>query len=91
MNLVLDFDPLNNILRLTVKGPLTGANLCYGYETVSRYVASHPPSSGIIDLSGGHGGRSVHRRSEAIGNVTPPPSRLDADGSLSLSSHTFTD
>jgi hypothetical protein len=52
MSIALDFDQLNNILRLTVKGPLTDASLCYGYEKVSRYAASNSPSSGIIDFSG---------------------------------------
>jgi hypothetical protein len=51
MSLVLDFDPLNNILRMTVKGRLRDANLYYGYEAVARYVASHSPGSGIIDFS----------------------------------------
>jgi hypothetical protein len=51
MGFVMDFDPTNNILRLTVEGRLTGAMLHGGYEAVTRYVVSHSPSRGILDLS----------------------------------------
>jgi hypothetical protein len=52
MAFVMDFDARNQVLRITVEGRLTDAVLADGYETVARYVASHPPCRGIADVSG---------------------------------------
>jgi hypothetical protein len=51
MGFVLDFEARNNILRVTVEGRLTDAIMSDGYAAASRYVLSHPPCRGIIDLS----------------------------------------
>lgn len=51
MNIVLDFDAKNNILRGTIEGPMTGAMLLNLYAAAERYMASHPPCRGILDFS----------------------------------------
>lgn len=50
MGFVLVFDAKNNILRVTVEGRLTDAIMSDGYGAAARYVLSHPPCRGIIDL-----------------------------------------
>ena len=51
MNIVLDFDAKNNILRGTIEGPMTGAMLLNLYAAAERYMTSHPPCRGIWDFS----------------------------------------
>ena len=52
MNIVVDFDAKNNILRGTLQGPMTAAILLDLYAKASKYLASRPPCRGIVDLSG---------------------------------------
>jgi hypothetical protein len=49
---VLDFDVTNNLLRVTVDGRVTDAILLDAYTTAARYVASHGPCRGLVDISG---------------------------------------
>ena len=51
MNIVVDFDAENNILRATLEGPMTGAILLDLYVRASQFIASRPPCRGIVDLS----------------------------------------
>ncbi|MGB8011674.1 MAG: hypothetical protein WCF68_08675 [Terriglobales bacterium] len=51
MNIVVEFDAKNNILRATLEGPMTGALLLELYAAAVKYMASHPPCRGILDLS----------------------------------------
>lgn len=51
MNIVLDFDKKNNILRGTLKGSMTGAILLEFYAKGTKYMATHPPCRGILDFS----------------------------------------
>jgi hypothetical protein len=51
VNIVLDFDAKNNILRGAIDGPMTGAILLELYETGVKYMSSHPPCRGILDFS----------------------------------------
>jgi hypothetical protein len=51
VNIVLDFDAKNNILRGTLEGRMTGAILLDFYATAKKYMASHPPCRGILDFS----------------------------------------
>jgi hypothetical protein len=46
-----DFDAKNNVLRGTLEGPMTGADLLDLYAAATKYMASHPPSRGILDFS----------------------------------------
>jgi len=50
--IVVDFDATNNILRGTLDGRMTGAILLNFYAAATKYMASHPPCRGILDLSG---------------------------------------
>jgi hypothetical protein len=52
VNIEVDFDAKDNILRGTIKGPMTGVILLDLYATATKYMASHPPCRGILDLSG---------------------------------------
>lgn len=52
MAIVVDFDATNNILRGTLDGRMTGAILLNFYAAATKYMASHPPCRGILDLSG---------------------------------------
>jgi hypothetical protein len=52
VNIEVDFDAKNNILHGTIKGPMTGVILLDLYATATKYMASHPPCRGILDLSG---------------------------------------
>lgn len=51
MNIVVDFDAKNNILRGTLEGPMTGKILLDLYERATEFMASHPPCRGILDFS----------------------------------------
>lgn len=51
MNIVVDFDAKNNVLRGTIRGPIAGATLLDFYARGSEYVASRPPCRGILDFS----------------------------------------
>jgi hypothetical protein len=51
LNIVLDFDAKNNILRGTIEGAMTGAMLLNLYAAAEKYMASHPPCRGILDFS----------------------------------------
>lgn len=52
MNIAVDFDAKNNILRGTLEGAMTGEVLLDLYERATQYMASHPPCRGILDFSG---------------------------------------
>ncbi len=52
MGFFMEFDARNNILRVTLDGHVTDAMLLDAYTTVARYVASHIPCHGILDVSG---------------------------------------
>jgi hypothetical protein len=49
---VLDFDSRNNLLRVTVEGRVTDAILLDAYTAAARYVVSHGPCRGLVDISG---------------------------------------
>ncbi|HSZ63667.1 MAG TPA: hypothetical protein VK828_17845 [Terriglobales bacterium] len=51
MNIVVDFDAKNNILRGTLEGPMTGKILLDLYKRATEFAASHPPCRGILDFS----------------------------------------
>jgi hypothetical protein len=51
LNIVVDFDAENNILRGTLHGPMSGASLLKLYADGTAYLASHPPCRGILDFS----------------------------------------
>jgi hypothetical protein len=51
MNIALDFDKKNNILRGTLEGPMTGAILLELYAAALEYMASHLPCRAILDFS----------------------------------------
>jgi hypothetical protein len=51
VNVIVDFDAKNNILRGTLEGPMTAAVLLDLYAKASKYLASRPPCRGIVDLS----------------------------------------
>jgi hypothetical protein len=52
MAFVLDFDAKNKVLRITLEGQMTDAVLLDVYAAIARYVASHSPCRGIVDVSG---------------------------------------
>ncbi|HEY3974519.1 MAG TPA: hypothetical protein VGM18_16060 [Candidatus Sulfotelmatobacter sp.] len=73
MGFVIDFDAGNRLLRVTVKGNLDDEILLHAYESIERYVASHPPCRGLVDLSAvtkfevsSKGVRALARRPPAI-------------------------
>jgi|SRR5208337_2570638 len=51
MAFVLEFDARNGILRVRLEGRVTDAILLDCYGTTAKYVASHPPCRGIVDVS----------------------------------------
>lgn len=51
VNIALDFDKKNNIIRGTLEGPMTGAILLELFAAASKYMASHPPCRAILDFS----------------------------------------
>jgi hypothetical protein len=52
VNVAIDFDAKNNILRATLEGPMTGQTLLDLHTKGALYTASHPPCRGILDFSG---------------------------------------
>jgi hypothetical protein len=69
----MDFDTKNNLLRVALEGRVTDAILLDAYAAVERYVASHGPCRGLVDISGvtkfdvsSHVIRELTRRSPAI-------------------------
>ncbi len=51
MNIVVDFDSKNNILRGTLEGQMTGAIFLDFYARATVYMESHPPCRAILDFS----------------------------------------
>lgn len=51
MNVAIDFDAKNNILRATLEGPMTGETLLDLHAKGVQYTASHPPCRGILDFT----------------------------------------
>jgi hypothetical protein len=51
VNITVDFDAKNNILRGTLEGRITGAILLDLYAKAVEYIESHPPCRGILDFS----------------------------------------
>lgn len=47
----VEFDAKDNIPRGTLEGRMTGAILLELHARAARYMASHPPCSGILDFS----------------------------------------
>jgi len=52
MNISVDFDVKNNVLRGTLQGAMTGAILLDFYTRAEQFMASRPPCRGILDFSG---------------------------------------
>jgi hypothetical protein len=52
VNILVDFDVKNNVLRGTLEGRMNGAMLLDFYMRATKYVESHPPCRGILDFSG---------------------------------------
>lgn len=51
VNVILDFNAANNILRATIEGQITGETLLNFYGAALDYLAAHPPCRVILDLS----------------------------------------
>lgn len=51
VNITVEFDSRNNILRGTLEGSMTGARLLEFYTAATKFMASHPPCRGILDFS----------------------------------------
>jgi hypothetical protein len=51
LNVIVDFDAENKILRGTLEGSITGAMLLDLYAKAAAYIESHPPCRGILDFS----------------------------------------
>ena len=51
MGFFADFDPTNNILRITLEGHLTDAVAFDCADKVGAFSASQPPTNTIVDLS----------------------------------------
>jgi hypothetical protein len=75
LNIVLDFDAKNNVLRGTIEGAMTGAMLLNLYAEAEKYMASHPPCRGILDFSRV---TDFEVSSEAIRQVAASPPVLPA-------------
>jgi hypothetical protein len=52
MGFAMTFDAGNNVLCVTLEGPVTDSFLRDLYTALTRYVAARPPSHGIMDFSG---------------------------------------
>jgi hypothetical protein len=50
-NVIVDFDAVNNILRATIEGRITGEILLNFHDAATKYLAAHPPCRVILDLS----------------------------------------
>ena len=48
---IVDFDAMNNILRATIEGRITGEILLSLHHEAVNYLAAHPPCRVILDLS----------------------------------------
>lgn len=75
MNVRVEFDAKNNILRGTLEGSMTGALLLDFYAKATAYMTSHPPCRGILDFSGV---TDFEVSSEAIRQVAAAPPALPA-------------
>lgn len=51
VNVIVDFDAVNNILRATIEGRITGEILLNFHHEAENYLAAHPPCRVILDLS----------------------------------------
>jgi len=51
VNVIVDFDAVNNILRATIEGRVTGEILLNFHGAATKYLAAHPPCRVILDLS----------------------------------------
>jgi hypothetical protein len=75
VNIVVDFDAKNNVLRASLEGRMTGALLLELYAGATKYIESHPPCRGILDFSGV---TEFEVSSEAIKKVAASPPALPA-------------
>jgi hypothetical protein len=73
LQVVMDFDARNNLLRVNIEGHVTDAILLGAYSAVANYVATHGPCRAIVDVSAvakfdvsSDTIRSLTRRSPAI-------------------------
>ena len=51
MAFLMEFDARNNVLRLTIDGPLNDAIMVEIFKAAGGYASSHPPCRSIADLS----------------------------------------
>jgi len=51
VNVIVDFDAANNILRAMIEGKITGDILLNFHATATKYLAAHQPCRIILDLS----------------------------------------
>lgn len=51
VTVIVDFDAVNNILRATIGGRITGEILLSFHHEAANYLAAHPPCRVILDLS----------------------------------------
>ena len=51
VNVIVDFDAANNILRATIEGQITGEILLNFHDVATKYLAAHPRCRVILDLS----------------------------------------
>lgn len=51
VNVNVDFDAVNNILRATIEGRIAGSTLLNFHDAAAKYLAAHPPCRVILDLS----------------------------------------
>ena len=51
VDVFVDFDAVNNILRATIDGQITGEILVNFHAAATDYLAAHPPCRVILDLS----------------------------------------
>jgi hypothetical protein len=75
VNIRVDFDAKNNILRGTLAGPMTGVVLLELYRRAMDYMNSHPPCRAILDFSDV---TDFEVSSEAIRRVAASPPAMPA-------------
>lgn len=51
VNVIVDFDAVNHILRATVEGRITGDILLDFHNAATKYLAAHPPCRVVLDLT----------------------------------------
>jgi hypothetical protein len=51
VNVIVDFDAANNLLRATIEGRITGEILLSFHATATNYLATHSPCRVVLDLS----------------------------------------